>query len=780
MRQFLPFLTDDIGRSLAVENEVVVTRSIPDPLNNSPEGWENNTLQWARNNEFRGIIKSYTTPLKFYLQGAKILRNAFYRLGMETVLYFIWLKQNTAFGAGMKYEGWYKGEPDFGTFKDEYDGVEVSITEGGFYKDLQANKTVVQEIPFDGDAKYLFMDGMFLNQKLNYSDITGLDISKSFYSERFLGPYTLIGQDGSSVGFLIGNENLEQAPSGWDDLVASPNIILQNLLSVPVDVTISGLIGFKCTSMTSSPAWAIKFRYLTSTMPIDPPNQDRYKIIETPAMVVGETYKQAFSITITLLPNETLLREGVFFGGVGDDAVIQFTADSVSKISFKSRAPSNVIPVYRAFDYGNKLTAKVSAGATLSSPLLEPDFNLMVTCGDAIRNIPNAVIKGSFSDYNKSIDAVKCIAIDVVNNNPVLSSRYDKFNKNSSIASLGECSNWTLEPADDYIYDTVEVGYPAKSSQSNDDVNGKYSFNNTYLWQINTTRRKKNQYEAKAVYFADPYDIELIRVNFNQKDTTTANTDNSVFFIDAEPKTDINYIGSTSFVTLGNVIRLTGSVTGILPFLSVGIKLQIADSVYNSGIFTITSINNNVLFSYLELGVSELVTDETVIATITLYNLYQLRRKTYASVTGIPYDGTIFNLELSPRRILENHLRWLRSSFDHLDMNKLIFKSTDKNADLQTVDLSGNTITEKADILVSGMGEKVYLPYLVKFDIKSPYNLLELMTSNDSGKFDYLRSGLPFDGFPLEVKTNDATLETQEYSLLCTANCDLTTLINNR
>ena len=62
MKQFLPFLTDDQGRSLSVENEVVVTSSIPDPLNNSPEGWENNTLQWARNKEFYGIIKSYTTP----------------------------------------------------------------------------------------------------------------------------------------------------------------------------------------------------------------------------------------------------------------------------------------------------------------------------------------------------------------------------------------------------------------------------------------------------------------------------------------------------------------------------------------------------------------------------------------------------------------------------------------------------------------------------------------------------------------------------------------------
>lgn len=779
MKQFLPFLTDDQGRSLAIEDAVVVSRPLPDPLEHSPEGWESNTLQWARNNEFRGVIKSYTTPLKFYLDGAKILRNAFYRMGMEVVIFFIWLKQNTAFGAGMKYEGWYKGEVDFGTFKDEYDGVEVNITEGGFYKDLQANKTVVYNIPFDNDAKYIYMDGMNLYQKINYSDIADLDISLNFYGEEFLGPYTLLGQDGSSVGFLVSSENLETAPSGFTNVLLSTNNIIKNLTKGTVDVTISGTLEFKCTSMTSSPAWAIKFRYLRSNQLLV--NQNDYQIISTAAMVVGQTYTQDFSITIPLQPNESLFREGIFFGGVGSDAIIQFTANSVSAINFITRQPSNVIPAFRAFDYGNKLTALLSQEHTLSSPLLEPDQNLMITCGDAIRNLPGAVIKWTFSDYNKSIDAVKCIAIDIANDNPVLSSRYDKFNKNSSIAQLGECSNWTLEPAPDYIYDTVESGYPAKSSQSDNDVNGKYSFNNTYLWKINTTRRNINQYECKATCFADPYDIELIRVNFDQKDTTTANTDNSVFFIDAELKQDIFFTGTTHFYNTDNRIEINGDISEIQQFLIPGVKFNIFGSLHNNGVYTITEIIDitdgvDAIFGVLELVAS----NEDAVTTLVPVNLYKLRRVPYASITGIPNDGTIFNIELSPRRCLQNHLRWLRSSFDHLDMNKLVFQSTDKNASLVTVDNSGNVISESADIPVSSMGEKVYLPYIVKFDVRSPYNLLELMTANDDGKFDYLRNGLPFDGFPIQIATNDANLESQEYQLLCTSNNDLATLINNR
>jgi hypothetical protein len=776
MKQFLPFITDDQGRSLSVENEVVVTSSIPDPLTNSPEGWENNTLQWARNKEFYAIIKSYTTSLKFYLQGAKILRNSFYKLGMETVLFFIWLKQNVTFGAGMKYEGWYKGEPDFSTFKDEWDGVEISITEGGFFKDLQANKSVVYEIPFDSDAKYVYMDGMYLYQKLVYEDIPNMDISKNLYGESFLGPYPLITQEGSSVGFYLGNENLEQAPATWDELVNSTNIVLRNLLSVPVDITIYGRISFKCTSMTSDPAWALKFRYITSTMPIDVPNQDRYKIIETPAMEVGQTYSEDFSITITLQPNESLLREGVFFGGVGTDAVIQFTEDSKSNISFKTRSPANIVPIYRAFDYGKKLVTKMSSLATFQSPLLENDYNLMITTGDALRNLPGTVVKGTFSSYFKSIDAVKCGALDIVENVPVLASRYDKYNKNSVIAPLGECSNWTLQPANDYVYDTVESGYPSKSSQGNDDVNGRYSFNNSYQWKVNVTRRNKNVYKCKADYYADPYDIELIRVNFLNKDTTTANTDDSVFFLDCEPKTDLSYEGQVIFDHTDNTLELTGDLGTLKTYISIGLKIKVGNVDYT--IKSVEMLTDEIAIFKVE---EYIPADSTItLATITWTNLYQLRRKTYTTINGIINDGTVFNIELSNRRCLQNHLRWLRSSFDHLDMKYLEFLTTDKNADLQTIDADGNTITEKANIQIGTMGEKVYLPYFFKLDIKSPQNLLELMNANHDGVFEYTKEGLALDGFPIEISTNDATLATQTYQLLASANNNLELLINNR
>lgn len=769
-KQFLPFLTDDQGRSLTVENEVVVTRSLPDPLDNSPEGWENNAIQWTRNNEFRAIIIAYTTSLKFFLHGAKILRDAFYRKGMETVLFFIWLKQNRTFDAGMKYEGWYKGEPDFGTFKDEYDGVSINIAEGGFFKDLQANKAVMQEIPFDQDAVSLELHAMNINEKLNYSDIEDLEVSYGLYGDKFWGPYTLLNRDGAAYGFQVESEFIE-AISGvlsFDEYKKSTNIIIRNVSSIPITVTITGTIEFTCT--IANTGRSLRFRYLRSNQ--DLADQNDYQIISAGSMVLGTTYSEDFSIDVPLDPGEALLRQGIFFGGADTQVAVRFTANSKSSITFVTRKPATIINCYRMFDLGNKLTGKLSAGATLTSPgLLEPDYNLLVTSGDAIRGIAGAVVKTTFSDWYKSADAVKCVAMDIVENTPVLSSRYDKFNKNSTIAALGECRNWTLESADDYIYDGVEVGYPAKSSDSNDDVNGKYSFNNGFLWQLNVTRRKAITYQAKSVYLADPWDITLVQLNFEGRTTTTSNTDNNNFFIDAE-KVYPNYTGTIAITSGPSIIII--DITGLdLQYLT---RFKITSGLNNS-VFT-------VIYAY-EFGgqtiieVVEPVTTETLTSTIDFLH-YRLRRPTFTTITGIPDDGTVFNLLLTPRRILENHLRWLRSSFDHLDGYKLVLKTTEKNKDLETIDTSGNVVNERADIPVTSMGEKVFLPYYTNFEIKSPDNLLGIMTANNNGKFDYAMKGIPMDGFPVDIKTQDVHLETQTYRLLMTANNDNTRLINNR
>lgn len=772
MKQFLPFLTDDQGRSLDVENEVVVTRSLPDPLDNSPEGWESNTIQFARNNEFRGIIKSYTTSLKFYLQGAKILRDAFYRKGMETVLFFIWLKLNQSFGGGLKHEDWYKGQPDFGTFKDEYDGVSINITEGGFYKDLQANKAVVQTIEFDAAAVSLYMDGLLLHNTAHYAQFELQEGNSAVVGFKNLAtmPVFLTTQDGAAYGIEFISVNSEQiSDSGLDDdafMTASNNWAAMNVSDLTIDLPFVGHIDVKGISAIDDPLMNLYFKSSISGT--------TYQIIFDEPVIVGTTGVYDFAFTATLLPGEKLFSfRTIQGGGLLMQAVIEYQETSAFTISAATRKPATIIKCFRTVTLGSKISGKVSPGASLTSPLLDDDYNLLVTSGDAIRGLEEANVKSNFSDWHKSVDAVKCIAMDVVGNNPVVFDRYDKYDRTSVISDLGTCSNWTLEPAQDYIYDTVLVGYLAKPSESNIDLNGKYSFNNTFNWKINTTRSTAVPYDAVSKYFADPYDIELIRLNLGGKDTTAGATDNTNFFIDAELKTDISFSGTIHLYT-NSRIELNGDITAILPFIAAGVKVLVNGDPYTVVSVYDVSGTTDIVFDVVEF----IPTAVDLSGDVTLVDMYQLRRDT-AIVAGLPNDGTEFNLRITPGRNLQRHYRWLRSSFDHLDSNKLEFKSTEKNKDLVTT-LSGNTLVEAADIPVATMGEKVYLPYYCSFDIRSPENLLYLMTVNNSGIFQYKMNNVDMDGFVVDVKSQDAHLETQNYRLLMSANNDNTRLINNR
>lgn len=779
---FLPFLTDDQGRSLDLENSVVATKSIPDPLEHSPEGWESNTIEFSRNTEFRGVIKAYITNLKFYLEAATILRNAFYRFGMETVLYFIWLKQNRTFGAGMKYESWYKGEPDFGTFKDEYDGVEINITEGGYYKDLQANKSIVQTIDFDDDLVKIYMDGTNIAQNVKYI-VTNGGLASNY------GQHTIDIPLVSSEATSQVNANSVERRHFTDnaDLIANSNPFLTTgATAQAINIKLHfGVQVHLATGETPNPTAGA--RVLIRAFDESGTATDAYDLADIGGS--NDLYDQHKTIdvntTITVPANRRiyllmfLTIGGTIASGSAADEVVSWTYDGadadVFQLNYFFKYRGTLINGFRAIDFGKKINSKVSTGSNMTSPILDNDYNLMVASGDSIRGLPGAQIKSNLSDWFTSVDAVKCLSFRVTDNNPVIVDRYADFDRSKTIGSLGECSNWTLEPADDYIYDTVESGYKTKSSQSTDDINGIYSFNEAWNWKINVTRRKSKKYSCRSVYYGDPYDIELIRLNLDNKDTTSASTDNDVFFIDCI-KSIHSFTGDVNFLTDDNSIELVGDVAAYLVFMQPGTKFSLQNDISLTN-YTIVSVVTSSP-GQVKIIVKEYIAGSGTVAGMTAktLNTYDLRRLPYTSITGVP-DQTVFNIEISQKRNLMNHYRWLRSSFDHLDANKVIFTSTDKNDALVTTDASGNVINEKEDILVMNMGAKVYLPYLVKFNVKSPENLLNLMADNVGGKFDYLRDSLNMEGYPIDVKTDDSELTTQEYDLLLTDNNDLLKLI---
>ena len=768
--QFLPFLTDDQGRSLINDGGNVVTRPIPTWQEDSPEGWEENIIQYSRNVEFLGMIKAYVTNLKFFLDSAFILRDWYYRKGIEAVMFFIWLKLDQNFGGGMIHKGWYKGEIDFGTFKDHEDGVEVNITEGGFYKDLNANKNIPYTYSFkDEETVSLEMDGMHIYYQTKFFINNGIDVTDPNYnlSSHLIDLVTLsnefenVGSVGPVERTKVANNNATIRATGKYFLHATTS----GDVNIKYKFTVTNTF-YTPPGLNPAAEWFVVIRCIDSAGLF----KSQHVCITKDDTNMEGTFNVQGSTDIAV-DNDDELYFYCFMtvAGATGDAQMQFDwsgDDSIFEVNFKFRKPLTVIPAFTVYDLGNKFVKSMSSNrSTLSGSFLSNDQNLLCTSFDGIRGIRDSGMKGTFIDYYKSVDAVKCITMDVVNNNPVISSRYDKFN-NTSISSLGECRKPLIEVAEDMIYDSVEAGYPEKDI---DDVNGKFSFANGYTWK-GPIKRIKNTYVAKSNYVADPFVIEIARVKLEGKNTTDNRMDKDCAFIDAE-KVYPDFTGDIEFTAPSQV--------KLIALIGLSLKENTRFRVMNgSNMATYTVLRADELTGNTVIQVFENVITEAITTTIE-FRHYKLRRLAY-TITGIPNGDTVFNIELTAMRNLRNHFRWLRSSWEHMDSSFMTFQATDKNADLVTDDGAGTIISEKANVLIGTMGPRVWLPHYINIEIQSPYNLKELMDVNNSGYFNFLFNGLDLQGYPWDIKTNDTTLSTQQYKLLSTANNDLTQLIKNR
>ncbi len=64
-KEFTYSLTNKTGLFYYVDNDIVKTTPTPTPLQYSPDGWKDQLVNYARNETYYGIFRSYTIPLQF-------------------------------------------------------------------------------------------------------------------------------------------------------------------------------------------------------------------------------------------------------------------------------------------------------------------------------------------------------------------------------------------------------------------------------------------------------------------------------------------------------------------------------------------------------------------------------------------------------------------------------------------------------------------------------------------------------------------------------------------
>ena len=125
---------------------VVTTTGTPTEIEFAPDGWMDKSLEWKRGFEWWGVFTTMSQPLRFVKDGAQILRDVYFRQGVQgnCELYIEKLNRST-----MLYELYYRGEVDFSKILDENNHVTANIMDGSYTETLKAREDTDYEIDID-------------------------------------------------------------------------------------------------------------------------------------------------------------------------------------------------------------------------------------------------------------------------------------------------------------------------------------------------------------------------------------------------------------------------------------------------------------------------------------------------------------------------------------------------------------------------------------------------------------------------------------------------------
>lgn len=151
---------------------------------------------------------------------------------------------------------------------------------------------------------------------------------------------------------------------------------------------------------------------------------------------------------------------------------------------------------------------------------------------------------------------------------------------------------------------------------------------------------------------------------------------------------------------------------------------------------------------------------------------YNLFRDTYDVITGLLSPATMFNLRITPARMLAKHKPYLNSVFYGFEGTKLVFQTTDKNRELYTKK-GMEIVDEDADVVIDGVG-RLFKTFTFDLKPQTPVRLAESLATDPNRCFSFEHyNGHVYTGYNLKVGLAVDSLESQAYLLLSSPSNDL-------
>lgn len=775
----------------------------PARLKFSPRGWRDKLIKYARNIKYWGLFRDMTVPMEFVGDGAKILRNRMWLFGRECICYLAILRLDRT-QVPYRYQKYYLTEINFAKYEESLSGVQVEALDGGLTKAFKANENTKFEIPIDTDPEHFLvkMDGMEFDYNRVYT---------------ILPDQPIPGNNTWQLGMIEFSREGNPSDMFFQDMFPTdthvyPNDqwIMKNDRLVATDVRVRGNIKiffddpevfqFRAETNNGVDNLFVVYDLASGTAPANETRTYDFDVL----IPVPAGHRLHFEIRITTPSNG--VKVDVMGGEITLEYVYRFRESRVPCLYLK-RLVELLLGKLGVFN--------------LSTAWLSVKKDIAVTCGDALRNLPGAVIKTSLSDFFKAIyglprDNAGGGASLAIENDTLIIERLDFVFKNTLTIDLGEVLKPKISEAEDLVVNLIKVG---QTPNDYTDVNGRYETNQSQEWSTPDTRILREM-DLLSPYRKDPLGIELTRINFEKKTTTDSKSDNDNFLLNIQQE-NVGQAGSFQVAVAAphayNVASLVIYDTiavgplftvnddkneftyiGTLP-QSVAVLLEIQPTgggvanitceILKNGAAELTqliptgptSILNVVVAlapnDVLAVRVSGMASALNVNASALTFAyiapaVYELNRPAYTAVTGIPHPESAFNLELSPKKCLLGLGALLRSLDYPMDAELISFRSADKNKDLSTT-LDGVTVTENENIQIGALPDRLFLPHYLTFTTQLPINVMALIASNPYGRVRFTVEGRQFEGFLFDGSIKPATQDSQNWKVLSAPENDL-------
>ncbi len=509
---FIYFLQDKQRRFWGINaSGDVVLSSNPYQLQFSPDGWDDITIKNIRSKKYWAIDRTVSDPFKYVEDGAKILKHIFYKKGVEESVYIVVCEQKLTYTPAVEYGFWYKqifrSEIDLSTFLHAGPAVTASTSEEGLAKHLKANENTVYEIDLSNGLSFK-NDGINLASKINYVIYDDLIAADNVH----LAP----------VNFVPPNEgpafNIAHGGIVSTQQVTAPyyETSLDWILSAVKTTTIR--IHGRVRVLVPAPGSNYRLGLRTST-------NGYVELVNQTTVSPAHTY--SFDDTITLNANERGFLEGIFIGSGS------FVYGSSSfTIEYLSRLDPTYIKAHRPQYIWNELLLKATGGeySAEDCPYFGDlqNWDKVFTSGNGIRGLTDATLKISIAQFLSFWNTYDEVGIKEINKK-VLLDRKNTLIDQLDIIDLGEAGSLKVSFDKELPYNELAIGWPDIKNE-NGFTNGKNEFNTTFVYSLGTTKSPR-KYDKISQVRVSCYDMENVRIENAQKDTTDNRSDNEPYCV---------------------------------------------------------------------------------------------------------------------------------------------------------------------------------------------------------------------------------------------------------